>query len=580
MSRRSIDLLTYYMGLVTSFIILIVETLIIIYGVDELKIVSPYELLYNPRKVFVYGAYIVSVVAIPAFVSWVPDAARTIVAWYKRFSISSLYAVDEKKVRVRIEIILTTLSLSSLLVIIAVKLSIPYLGLASLVPLASLISIIIDPLLKVEKHSKGIDDEFKWFLLLILSFEHVGVGIHYAIKKLSNTKLFSALSRELKVLYRDATIYFATLADALINRSNVTPSITFRKFLLSYAMRLKSGGDVVSWLKIVLNEELIKEEWTIRNYGERIATIVLQIAVAVFVLLPTLSVAIPIINPATLIVVVTVGGVILGFITYTTRPAKLWDLNIKHVIAPLLLLIVSAPLLYFIIGPQGIVMSWALAIAFGYRSYRLVNEVRELDLAALEIMKTVAELKRYGLEIPQALRFVSESKTLKPYIALRIKKLLDLLNSGHSFEEALNIIKTPSRLFNFAILYLGYLHECGASDEEAIQIIYEYLYKFKTHEDMIRRSSYIFELFAVANLFVLLWIWKTISKMINSIASTAQYLPLAPITLSGNIMGVIIAVSMISFSLVASIVRNSVPVFEPLKDVPKALITATVIAML
>jgi hypothetical protein len=54
--------------------------------------------------------------------------------------------------------------------------------------------------------------------------------------------------------------------------------------------------------------------------------------------------------------------------------------------------------------------------------------------------------------------------------------------------------------------------------------------------------------------------------------------PLAALTAS--VIGLTVAVSMVSYSLVSSIVRNGLPILETPREVPKALLTLASVALL
>jgi flagellar protein FlaJ len=569
---------SYLAGFVIALVVLIVETVVLVQNVEKIKFVSLIDILYDPVKVSVYGAYITSLFAIPALTTWISDASKSIVALYRRYVVMSLESVDESSVRKRVGIALSAVPIASLSILFSVLYRAPHLALVPLAPLAILAAILLKPLLDVSSHGRAIDVELKWFILLLITVEHVKAGIHYLIKKLSRASLLPAIVKELKVIHRDALVYFGTYVESLIQRARVTPSQAFKKILLGYSMRIRSGGDTVSWLKAVLNEELVKEEWVLRNYSERISVIVLQVSTALFILLPTLAIAIPVLNPSTVLFASLLGAPALGLLAYATRPRKLDKIDVRYTAIPLVVLCVATPLLYLAIGAQGAVISWALAAICSFNGYRVLREVRELDEASLELLKVVAELRKHGLEIPRALRFVVQSRALSPCAQRRVRKLIDLLNSGYTFEEALSALKTPSHTFNFVLHYLAMLHECGGGDEEVIQMAYEYLYRFKAHEEILRKTSYIFDLFAVANLFILVWVWRSASRLVSQWLYLSPQPPLA--TLTASVIGLTVAVSMVSYSLVSSIVRNGLPILETPREVPKALLTLASVALL
>jgi len=567
----------YLIGFAVTLAVLVIETIVLLQNVERIRIASPLDVLYNPLKAAIYGTYIVSLFAIPAFISWTADVSVNVIKLYRRYVVMSLQNVNEKSVRKRVNVILITLPIALLLVFFSIQYRVACLALAPMVPLVLFVAMLLKPILDVSAHNKSVDVELKWFIILLLSVEYVKAGLHYMIEKLSKINLLPAISKELKIIQRDTLVYFTSYVEAFIQRAKITPSQRLKRILLGYSMRMRSGGDTVTWLKTILNEELAKEEWLLRNYSERIATTVLQISTAIFVLLPTLVIAMPVMSPDMAIAASVLGVPILSLLAYTTRPRKLDRVELRYIVMPLLLMVISIPLLYFMLGSQGVVLSWIIATIFSINGYRVLNEIKELDLAALEMLKNVAELRKYGLEIPKALKFVAQSRTLGPSAQKRINKLIDFIDSGYTFEEAVNRLKTPSHIFNFVILYLALLHECGGGDEEVIQMTYEYLYRFKTQEELLKRSSLIFDLFAMANLFILVWIWRSVKPLILQ-WHNLPYTP--PIAISGNIIGLIMVISMLSYSLVSSIVRNGLPIFELPREVYKALLTLAAMAML
>jgi flagellar protein FlaJ len=568
---------SYFAGFGVTLAVTVVEALVLLQNIELIRVSTPLEVLQSPLKAVVLITFITSLFAVPAFVLWASDVSKSVARLYRRFVVMSLEGVDEKSLRLRVSIILIAIPIAFLSILFSIAYRIAYLALAPLIPLLLFTAIALKPMLSVSAHGKAIEAELKWFLLLLIALEHVRAGIQYAIERLGKVKLLPAIAKELRVIHRDTMVYFTSYVEALIHRAKLTPSQVFKRILLGYSMRVRSGGDTVSWLKAVLNEELVKEEWMLKNYSERVASIVLQVSTALFILLPTLTTAIPIINPSTALLATALGAPALSLVAYAIRPKKLDKIGMRHTVTPLLVLVALSLPLYLLLGPQGAVFSWLAATLLSFNAYEVLCEVRELDLAALELLKNVAELRKYGLEIPRALKFVTQSGALTPRAQKRIAKLLELLEAGHSFGECIDILKTPSHTFNFTILYLGMLHECGGGDEEVIQMTYEYLYRFKAHEDLIKRTSHIFDFFAVANLFILVWVWRSV-KLMTSQWQLLQY-ALTPM-LTGSVVGLIMAVSMISYSLVSSIVRNGLPVLEVPREVPKALLTLAAMSML
>ncbi|MEL9940043.1 MAG: type II secretion system F family protein [Ignisphaera sp.] len=566
----------YFIGLAVSLFVLVSETVLLVLNIDLVKVNSISEFISNALKFSLLCSYIMTLFGIPALISWSSDAARNIVNLYRRYSIMSLTSLDESKIRVGINVLFVVISISLFMVILSIIYRTPILSIASFVPLFVFIFILMKPVIDVKHHSSSVDAELKWFMILLLVVEYVGSGIDFLVKKISRSNLLRHISRELSVIKRDALLYFQSYVEAIIQRAKTTPSEKLKRILLGYAMRLREGGDVVAWLKTVLGEELIKWEWETKIYSERVALIVLQIAIAVFVLLPTLVVAIPIISWRIAIMAVILATPLLCIIAYATRPKSLNRISSSMLLTPLIVLGVTSSLLFIYIGSQGIVLGWIIASIASINVNKQLKEIETLDRESLEILKMAAELKKHGYEIPRALSIIANSTSISAKTSRLLKHINSIVESGHGFDEAIAVVSSPSFQFNFVLLLLGLMYESGGGDEEAIQTVYEYLYRYKAYESNIKKASYIFEFFAVANLAIILWVWRTLHPMFAS-----NILQFVAITLLPNsAIALIIVVSLIGYSLVSSIIRSGFPVIDAVRSIPLALLASLVISFL
>ena len=566
----------YFIGLITSIAILVIETTILVFNMDIIKVYSINEFFHNSLKLAIVCTYIVTLFIIPAIISWSTDAAKSIASIYKRYAIMSLASVNEESIRKKVSITFVLISVSLLLMMLSIVYRKFLLSLTSLIPLTLFVFMLLKPIFDVKQHSKRIDAEIKWFMMLLLIVEYVKCGIDFITKKLDKSKLLKAISRELNVIKRDEMIYFQSYVEALIQRAKITPNESLRRLLLGYAMRLREGGDTVSWLKTVLGEELIRWEWETKIYSERVTFMLLQIAIAIFVLIPTLVVAIPLINPFTAILLMIIATPVLSIVAYITRPKTLDKINVFDVLNPLIILVLASSLLFTFFSFHGIVMGWIIATIASLNTNRIVKEIRILDEESLEILKIVAELRKHGYEIPKALKIIAQSSTVNAKTSRLLEHVLSLVETGHEFSEAIATLSSPSFQFNFIIFLLGVMYESGGGDEEAIQMIYEYLYRYRAYEENIKKASRIFELFTFVNLGIILWIWRGLKQLYSS--SLYQFIGVASIT-SGAV-AIMIIVALIGYSITSSIIRYGIPVLETAKSISMALIALVIASLL
>ncbi|MEM0026872.1 MAG: hypothetical protein QXT53_02105 [Ignisphaera sp.] len=566
----------YFIGLAISLAVLVSETILLVFNTDLVKVNSISEFISNALKFSLLCSYIMTLFGVPALISWSGDVAKNIANLYRRYSIMSLASLDEGKIRIGINILFVVISTSLFMVVLSIIYKIPILSIASFIPLIMFVFILAKPVIDVKHHSSSVDAELKWFMILLLVAEYVGSGIDFLVKKISGSNLLRYISRELSIIKRDALVYFQSYVEAIIQRAKITPSEKLRRVLLGYAMRLREGGDVVAWLKTVLSEELIKWEWEIKIYSEKVTFIILQIAIAVFVLLPTLVVAIPIISWRIAIVTVILATPLLCAIAYVTRPKSLNRVSGRMLLTPLIILVVVSSLLFISIGSQGIVLGWIIASIASINVNKQLKEIETLDRDSLEILKTTAELKKHGYEIPRALNITANSTSISTKTAKLLKHINSIVESGHGFDEAIAVAPSPSFQFNFVLLLLGIMYESGGGNEEAIQTVYEYLYRYKAYEGNIKKASYIFEFFAIANLAIILWIWRTLHTLFAS--NILQFVAIT--SLPSSAIALIIVVSLIGYSLVSSIIRSGFPIIDTVRSIPLALLALLIISLL
>ena len=560
-SRYSIDMRIYreyIVELIITLVVLIGETLAIVLNIDRFKIASLYELASNPVKLIVYTAYVLSIVIVPILVMLSFNAAKELVEIYRRFSLKSLSNVNVNWIRRNIWLVpvLTVLSFTSIL--LGIITNYRYIVLFSLMPLLPLTIVILKPIIEVYNHRRSIDIELKWFLIMLSIVEGIGTNIGFLIEKLKRAPILKSIAKEMIVIDRDSKIYFLSHIDAMLYRARATPNEKLGRIFMGYASKVREGGNVSAWLKTRIDEEILGSEFSMKLYVERMAITISQIALVIYVILPLIMVSTSmVLNIQFAIVIAVLATPFLISITYSIRPKTLDVIPIKYIVQPVIVYIVLSIILYNIIPGYSLLLSWIVGLVVGYRTYRMVKDVEGLDRDSLEILKNVIELRRSGYSIIKALEYIKQNNILDKATLRNLEIVLNRVVQGNSLAEIGAKIQSPSFLFRYVVFILGVIHECGGGDDEVLRSLYESIYRIKIMENNVKKLSLFFEILSIVNVFIMVWIWRTVSPLVMALN----------IYLLGDMgassIPILILISLICFKFISSVIKRGLPIFEP-----------------
>ncbi|MCS7111264.1 MAG: hypothetical protein N3D82_02015 [Ignisphaera sp.] len=549
----------YIVGLIITLTVLIGETLVIVLNIDRYRIASLHELASDPIKLIIYSSYILSVVLVPALVLWSFSAARELIEMYRRLSLKSLSNVDVLWIRRNVWLLplLTALSFASIL--LSIIIGSRYIALFALLPLLPFAAVILKPVIEVYNHKRLIDIELKWFIIILSIIEGVGTNIGFLIEKLKRAPLLKSISKEMAIVDRDSKLYFLSHVDALLYRARATPSERLGRIFLGYASKIREGGNISLWLRTRIDEEILRSEFNMKLYVERMAVTISQLAMVLYIILPliVLSTSMVLSMHFTIVVSIITTPLLIS-IAYSIRPKTLDSIPMKYVIQSQLVFVVLSIILYNFVGSYSLAVSWFAGIVAGYRAHKMVMETEILDRDSLEILKNVIELRRSGYSVVKALEYIVQSGMLNGVTLRILETVLNRVSQGYSLAEVGVEIKSTSFLFRYTIFILGIIHECGGGNEEVLQSLYENIYRVKIMENSVRKLSLFFEMLSIANVFIMVWIWRTVSPLV---ATLNEYYPLG--NGHASLISILIFTSLICFKLISSVIKKGLPIFEP-----------------
>ncbi|MEM5822118.1 MAG: type II secretion system F family protein, partial [Ignisphaera sp.] len=313
-----------------------------------------------------------------------------------------------------------------------------------------------------------------------------------------------------------------------------------------------------AWLKTRIDEEILGSEFSMKLYVERMAITISQIALVIYVILPLIMVSTSmVLNIQFAIVIAVLATPFLISITYSIRPKTLDVIPIKYIVQPVIVYIVLSIILYNIIPGYSLLLSWIVGLVVGYRTYRMVKDVEGLDRDSLEILKNVIELRRSGYSIIKALEYIKQNNILDKATLRNLEIVLNRVVQGNSLAEIGAKIQSPSFLFRYVVFILGVIHECGGGDDEVLRSLYESIYRIKIMENNVKKLSLFFEILSIVNVFIMVWIWRTVSPLVMALNT---YL-LGDIGASS--IPILILISLICFKFISSVIKRGLPIFEP-----------------
>lgn len=550
----------FLLSFILTLIIVIIETIIIALNIGIILVNSFQDLLYSPIKICVYIAYVLSVFFIPMismrFVDFVNDI-RNIYKFYviKSLALESIDFIDKLS-----KILPISLPLAFLFIIMSVVFKVYILSLIALIPLGLYLILLIKPFYNVYNHSKRIDIELPWFLVLLIILESINANIKLLIEKLRYTNILPSITKELLVIDRDSKLYSQSYVSAFIDRARITPNAKLSDVLSGYASRLRSGGEVTSWLLSKLNELLIITEFSIRLYSERIVAVFGQIMLALYVVTPLITIAVYTINIYIVLSLMILATPLLITLIYTSQPKMLNSLPISRLILlPLSILVAVSVTLYRFVGPHSIAFGWVVALSFVYIYSDAIKEMNTLEKDSIEMIKIMVELRQSGLDVVKALEFISSSNIISKTTTKKLRIALTMLYQGIPLTYVAVKIPSYSFLFKFTLFTFGIIYECGGGSPEVFQTLYEYVTKIKALHSNIEKTSRFFDIFAFVNTFILAWIWKSLTPIYSSFNMIN---PILNASLSSSTIYTIAYISSLGYSFASSTVRNGLPILE------------------
>jgi len=403
-----------------------------------------------------------------------------------------------------------------------------------------------------------IDRELPFAALLFTLLSASGVTIYESWKKLCSISLLPTFQKEAKEIVRQVEVLGYDPLTVMYRRANKTRSKNYREFLLGYVSSVRSGGNVVNYLKSKLRSIFEVQSASAIRSIERLGTLVEAYAVMLivtlcsyilFIIFATTSVFEPMkmsgtpgISPAIVCVLIffvtPMVSIIFMVIAHAERKSNLVGLRRPYYAAILPLIIVSAftallaylPMLDFLKTPQTFplvttvcLLAISIPPAIVYMKIAKINSDAENSIPSF--LRDVTEARKIGLSPEKSIIHATKRTGYG-----RFTETLQLIRSQMEWGVSLrkiftNItrkIQTWPVLVNFLILVETI--KIGGGSAAALEILTDYSEKQKDVE--VNKKS------LLRPYVILAFIWSILIALTTTMVAMAVY-ALTQISLPG-----------------------------------------------
>jgi flagellar protein FlaJ len=374
---------------------------------------------------------------------------------------------------------------------------------AALVPAAALLSLLVwRPLAllvavpalvyvypEVQLRSKrgerqeGVERELPFFSILVNVLGSAGVPLYTIFRDVADTRIFRVIRGEALLVKRDVEVFGMDPNESFERLASYHPSKKFSTLLYGYTAKVRSGGDIPSYLTSESGSLLrgLEESWTM--YASR-AGIIGSLMVTVFGVLPLLLLVLGIFSPATAVVGLTAFA-ITGVPTFTIMlvfmAGRMQPVGEEPLTgAPVRSLLLSMPglalgLLTRELWLGAASMLFLFFTVYGYSVMEQRREAKEIDEALPEFMKDVMEFKRQEYDLNRAVLAIAAHDRYTPSFDRLLSRIAAQLKMGTPLDEVTADPRT--RLGRMTFFILGQMSRSGGGTIDTVYQLTAYTTK-------------------------------------------------------------------------------------------------------
>jgi flagellar protein FlaJ len=334
------------------------------------------------------------------------------------------------------------------------------------------------------QRQEGVDRELPFFSILTTVLGTAGISLYSIFETVSESNMFTHVRREAMLLRRDVMIFGADPVEAFERLASTHPSRKLATFLNGYTSKVRSGGDMPTYLSGESGNYLrnLEESWS--RYSQRVGLIG-SMMITVFGLVPMMLLIVSVFTGSTantLILIYTILGVPLFTVVLTFMAGRMQPVGEDALTGRFdrsILLSIVAGVVVGLISSQvwiGLASSlFAFFTVYGYSVMDQRQQMREVDNAMPEFMKDLMEYKRQEYDLTRAFIDIAAHNTYTPAFDKILKYAAAQLATGTPMDEL--TVDPKSRLGRIVFLILGQMNRSGGGTVETFYQLSTYTTK-------------------------------------------------------------------------------------------------------
>ena len=357
--------------------------------------------------------------------------------------------------------------------------------LALLVAIPALVYVYPEVRLRNKRgeRQEGVERELPFFSILVNVLGSAGVPLYTIFKDVAETRIFRAIRGEALLVKRDVEVFGMDPNESFERLASYHPSKKFSTLLYGYTAKVRSGGDIPSYLTSESGSLLrgLEESWTM--YAGR-AGIIGSLMVTVFGVLPLLLLVLGIFSPATAVVGLTafaIIGVPIFTILLVFMAGRMQPVGEEPLTgAPVRSLLLSLPglalgLLTGELWLGAASMLFLFFTVYGYSVMEQRREAKEIDEALPEFMKDVMEFKRQEYDLNRAVLAIAAHDRYTPSFDRLLSRVAAQLKTGTPLDEV--SVDPRTRLGRMTFFILGQMSRSGGGTIDTVYQLTAYTTK-------------------------------------------------------------------------------------------------------
>jgi flagellar protein FlaJ len=338
--------------------------------------------------------------------------------------------------------------------------------------------------------SKGIDDEFPFFVIVASVLSEAGLSMVYALRRVSHSPLFRFISNEAKIVVRDIQFFGRSPLSAMDTRAVSTPNERLSWLLSGYTALARSGAELPVFLYEQSREALSFVAFRWKLFSERVSTLG-ETAIIAFFVVPTMLIVLSAFGGAQILVFLfvlpPVFGVLLYLLASSTRPKQPDFIRVNH-IPPFIAGVGGVASAVILRLPLFLIAATALGLLSGIyylEAAPKLHEIAHVEESLPRFLRDLTEYRKMGYDMMKALKRIASVKETPGYSKEFIQALRHFLKQLE-FGSDTGRRQTGSWLGRFTFFMVEVILRAGEVSPALLERLTEFTYRLLEARDHAR----------------------------------------------------------------------------------------------